>query len=80
VSGERQTNEKKWRRFRKEFSIPSHSDTSSVGAKFEAGILYIKLPKLIKNLNVQTPTPTKPTLQAVAETGVARLGGPPQNQ
>ncbi|WJX59148.1 hypothetical protein P8452_44507 [Trifolium repens] len=63
VSGERQTNEKKWRRFRKEFSIPSHSDTSSVGAKFEAGILYIKLPKLIKNLNVPTSTPTKPTLQ-----------------
>ncbi|CAJ2653775.1 hsp20/alpha crystallin family protein [Trifolium pratense] len=68
VSGERQTNEKKWRRFRKEVSIPPHSDTSSIGAKFEAGILYIKLPKLIKQQNIApTPTPTpapiKPTTQ-----------------
>ncbi|CAI8586579.1 unnamed protein product [Vicia faba] len=58
VSGERQMNDKKWRRFRKEFSIPSHSDTSRVAAKFEAGILYVKLPKLINQQNI-APTPTQ---------------------
>ncbi|KAL5101636.1 hypothetical protein RYX36_005963 [Vicia faba] len=58
VSGERQMNDKKWRRFRKEFSIPSHSDTSKVAAKFEAGILYVKLPKLINQQNI-APTPTQ---------------------
>lgn len=62
VSGERQMNEKKWRRLHKEFSIPPHSDTNNIGAKFEAGILYIKLPKLISQQNI-VPTPTKPITQ-----------------
>lgn len=62
VSGERQMNEKKWRRFCKEFSIPPHFDTNNIGAKFEAGILYIKLPKLINQQNI-VPTPTKPITQ-----------------
>lgn len=62
VSGERQMNEKKWRRLHKEFSIPPHSDTNNIGAKFEAGILYIKLPKLINQQNI-VPTPTKPITQ-----------------
>ncbi|KAI5433575.1 hypothetical protein KIW84_020750 [Lathyrus oleraceus] len=58
VSGERQMNEKNWRRFRKEFSLPSHSDTSKISAKFEAGILYVTLPKLINQQNI-APAPTQ---------------------
>ncbi|CAK8538532.1 unnamed protein product [Lathyrus sativus] len=58
VSGEKQINEKKYRRFRKEVSIPSHSDTGKISAKFEAGILYVKLPKLINQQNI-APTPTQ---------------------
>ncbi|KAK7276561.1 hypothetical protein RIF29_17704 [Crotalaria pallida] len=59
LSGERQMSGNKWRQFRKEFPIPQESDTNGVSAKFENGILYIKLPKLITPIK-PTPTPTPP--------------------
>lgn len=59
VSGERQISENKWRRFRKEFPMLSDSDTSGISAKFEAGILYVKLPKVI-NKQPQTQEIPKP--------------------
>lgn len=52
MSGERQIDEQKWRRFFREFAVPFDSDTNEIGAKFERGTLYIKFPKLI--------TPSKP--------------------
>ncbi|CAL0317578.1 unnamed protein product [Lupinus luteus] len=73
LSGERQMSENKWRQFRKEFPIPNESDTSGVSAKFESGMLYIKLPKHITPIKTQPPTiqeapknpqqPTTPNVQ-----------------
>ncbi|XP_054797012.1 17.6 kDa class I heat shock protein 2-like [Prosopis cineraria] len=48
VSGEQQVAEDKGsvlRRFHKEFSVPRDIDINQIGAKFEDGKLYIKLPK-----------------------------------
>ncbi|CAL5190354.1 unnamed protein product [Lathyrus oleraceus] len=58
VSGERQMNEKTWRRFCKEIFIPPYSDASKMSAKFEAGVLYVKLPRLIKQQKI-APAPTQ---------------------
>ncbi|MED6168318.1 hypothetical protein PIB30_010651 [Stylosanthes scabra] len=54
LSGERKIGDTKIRKFYKELSIPSDADTSSISAKFENGILYVKLPKVI------TPIPQPP--------------------
>ncbi|KAJ1432163.1 HSP20-like chaperone [Sesbania bispinosa] len=64
LSGERQISENKWRRFHKEFTIPTDSDTSGISAKFEAGMLYVRLPKMIKKLQIpnnNVPKPQQPT-------------------
>ncbi|KAI5433576.1 uncharacterized protein LOC127117954 isoform X1 [Lathyrus oleraceus] len=58
VSGERQMNEKTWRRVCKEIFIPPYSDASKMSAKFEAGVLYVKLPRLIKQQKI-APAPTQ---------------------
>ncbi|XP_019459295.1 PREDICTED: inactive protein RESTRICTED TEV MOVEMENT 2-like isoform X2 [Lupinus angustifolius] len=55
LSGERQISDNKWRQFRKEFPVPNESDTSGVSAKFENGMLYIKLPKYITPIKTQPP-------------------------
>lgn len=48
ISGERPTGENnKWKRFRKEFNVPSNVDVTKMTAKYEGGILYIRQPKLI---------------------------------
>ncbi|KAJ1386408.1 HSP20-like chaperone [Sesbania bispinosa] len=68
LSGERQISENKWRRFRKEFTIPTDSDTSGISAKFEAGMLYVRLPKMINKLQIpnnNVPKPHQPTQQEV---------------
>lgn len=69
-------NEKKWRRFRKEFSIPSHSDTSKIAAKFEAGILYVKLPTLINQQNI-APTPIQQEPQKPQQQTIPRKPNTP---
>ncbi|WVZ21553.1 hypothetical protein V8G54_008875 [Vigna mungo] len=56
LRGERKISDNKWRRFHKEVILSDSHDTTGINAKFEAGMLYIKLPKLIK-----PPTPTSPT-------------------
>ncbi|KAL5576038.1 hypothetical protein UlMin_017737 [Ulmus minor] len=45
INGERPIGGTKWRRFSKEFPITSDWDTSQISAKFEGGILYVKVPK-----------------------------------
>ncbi|XP_052108215.1 inactive protein RESTRICTED TEV MOVEMENT 2 [Arachis duranensis] len=61
LSGERRIGDSnKIRKFYKELPIPSDTDTSSISAKFENGILYVKLPKLITSIDeppVLPPTP-----------------------
>ncbi|XP_057726415.1 uncharacterized protein LOC130941831 [Arachis stenosperma] len=61
LSGERRIGDSnKIRKFYKELPIPSDTDTSSISAKFENGILYVKLPKLITSIDeppVPPPTP-----------------------
>lgn len=60
ISGERQISNNKYRRFRKEIQLPLHLDTNTIAAKFESGILYIKLLKHInKNNNEQQNVPTQ---------------------
>ncbi|KAE9614919.1 hypothetical protein Lal_00036166 [Lupinus albus] len=71
LSGERQINEKRWRKFQKQFSVPTESDTNGVSAKFESGMLYVKLPKLIK------PTPQPPTPTTITPTP-QKVPKPPQ--
>ncbi|XP_057441550.1 uncharacterized protein LOC130733410 [Lotus japonicus] len=64
LSGERQISENKWRQFRKEIPVPSDSDTNGISAKFEAGMLYVRLPKVINKVQTPTITPTPPTQEA----------------
>lgn len=47
ITGERPIGHNKWRRFMKEFPLSPDRDTNRISAKFEGGILYVKLPKLI---------------------------------
>ncbi|XP_021720617.1 inactive protein RESTRICTED TEV MOVEMENT 2-like [Chenopodium quinoa] len=47
ISGERPIGDNKWKRFHKEFNVPSNIDMKDMTAKFEGGILYIRQPKLI---------------------------------
>lgn len=47
VTGERPIGHNKWRHFMKEFPLTPDRDTNRISAKFEGGILYVKLPKLI---------------------------------
>lgn len=77
VSGEKQINENEWGRFCKEIAMPTDSDTSGISDKFEAGMLYVRLPKMMDNNNINskklqspnfnapTPTPTKPATTTV---------------
>lgn len=64
MSGERQVEGNKWRRFYIEFPAPQDSNTNDIGAKFEKGILYVKFPKLIAPqqppTTQQAPPPPKP--------------------
>lgn len=45
VSGERPVNEKKQRRFYKEYKVPNDSNTEAIQAKFASGILHVIMPK-----------------------------------
>ncbi|KAJ4833860.1 hypothetical protein Tsubulata_035724 [Turnera subulata] len=47
LTGERQVNGNRWSRFRKEIAITSNYDPNEITAKFEKGILYVKMPKII---------------------------------
>ncbi|KAK7300352.1 hypothetical protein RJT34_11196 [Clitoria ternatea] len=65
VSGERKISDNKYRRFRKELPIPETNETSGISAKFEAGMLYVRIPKVstpIKPQPVTTPTLTQQVL------------------
>ncbi|KAL1307787.1 hypothetical protein HN51_049687 [Arachis hypogaea] len=70
LSGERRIGDSnKIRKFYKEIPIPSDTDTSSISAKFENGILYVKLPKRITSIDEPpTPTPTPVPAPALAPT------------
>ncbi|MED6133459.1 hypothetical protein PIB30_028379 [Stylosanthes scabra] len=57
LSGERKIGDTKIRKFYKELPIPSDTDTSSIAAKFENGILYVKLPKVINSIPQPLPPP-----------------------
>ncbi|XP_060966102.1 inactive protein RESTRICTED TEV MOVEMENT 2-like [Cannabis sativa] len=66
ISGERLISQNKWRRFIKEFELDLNCDTSKISAKFEGGILYVKVPKPTTKTTTQpprkpTPTPTPTT-------------------
>lgn len=60
ISGERPIGENKWRRFNKEFGVPSNCDTKEITAKFEGGILYIRQPKVITPQALPLPLPQPP--------------------
>nr|XP_027104471.1 uncharacterized protein LOC113725484 [Coffea arabica] len=68
VSGEREAENNKVIRFQKEFRISSDINTKKIAAKFDGGILYVRLPKLIapggkqdSKLTIpERPTPQKP--------------------
>lgn len=60
VSGERQIDEQRWRRFRKELNIPSDSDANDIRARFERGTLYVRFPKLITSSKPQLAEAPKP--------------------
>nr|GME19328.1 inactive protein RESTRICTED TEV MOVEMENT 2-like [Ipomoea batatas] len=47
ISGERQLEGNKWKRFLKEFQVSPNCDTNRISAKFQSGTLYVTLPKLI---------------------------------
>ncbi|OIW16252.1 hypothetical protein TanjilG_18967 [Lupinus angustifolius] len=76
LSGERQIRDNIWRQFHKQFSLPSDSDTNGVSAKFESGMLYVKLPKLIKP--TQPPTSTTPKTTTTPTTTSQKVPKPPQ--
>lgn len=68
VSGDRPIGHNKWRQFVKEFPLADDSDTNKISAKFEGGILYIKVPKAVpvstttpKETAKPKPTTPKPT-------------------
>ncbi|KAJ8446171.1 hypothetical protein Cgig2_015942 [Carnegiea gigantea] len=61
ISGERPIGENKWRRFHREFRVPANCDTKEITAKFEGGILYLRLPKAI------TPATARDQLQDKAK-------------
>ncbi|TQD85524.1 hypothetical protein C1H46_028936 [Malus baccata] len=62
VFGERALgHDNKWQRFRREFPIPVNCDTNDITARFENGILYVKLPKTIAPAVVESrDKPQKP--------------------
>ncbi|KAH0996602.1 hypothetical protein GBA52_020466 [Prunus armeniaca] len=64
VLGERPLDGNKWERFRKEFPIPSNCDPNDISAKFENGVLSVKLPKMIAPAAVNTNVPKPPTTEA----------------
>lgn len=53
ISGENPVGDNKWRRFHKEFKIPTNCDTKAITAKFEDGILHIRQPKLITSASAE---------------------------
>lgn len=53
ISGSRLAENNKWRRFQKEFPVTPGRDPQRISAKFEGGILYVKVPMMIPT----TPTP-----------------------
>ncbi|XP_008230937.1 PREDICTED: protein RESTRICTED TEV MOVEMENT 2-like [Prunus mume] len=66
VLGERPLGGNKWERFRKEFPIPSNCDPNDISAKFENGVLSVKLPKIIAPVPKPSTTeaPKPPTKEA----------------
>ncbi|KAH9619318.1 hypothetical protein KSS87_004053 [Heliosperma pusillum] len=60
ISGERPLGDHKYRRFHKEFRLPSKCDSKKITAKFEGGILYIRQPKLITPATVPPLRPPQP--------------------
>ncbi|BAT79743.1 hypothetical protein LR48_Vigan04g039100 [Vigna angularis] len=61
LRGERKISDNKWRRFHKEVILSDSHDTTGINAKFEAGMLYVKLPKLIKLPPPPSPRPQEPS-------------------
>ncbi|KAG4962100.1 hypothetical protein AAZX31_14G042800 [Glycine max] len=62
VSGGRKISDNKLRQFRKEEPLSDYHDTKGITAKFEAGMLYVRIPKVFKPQPPPTTT-TKPTQQ-----------------
>lgn len=61
LTGERKISENKWRKFRKDEKLSDFHDTSGISAKFEAGMLYVRLPKIIKPIQEEPPSKTDQT-------------------
>lgn len=51
----------KWSRFQKEFPLASDCDTNKISARFEGGILYVRIPKPIPSKTSPIPASPKPT-------------------
>ncbi|KAF5447411.1 hypothetical protein F2P56_032965 [Juglans regia] len=47
ISGERPLGDQKYRRFKKEISVPLNTETTEITAEFEKGTLYVRHPKAI---------------------------------
>ncbi|KAK9999248.1 hypothetical protein SO802_018851 [Lithocarpus litseifolius] len=62
VSGQRSLGKNKWKRFDKEFSIPTNVDTNAISAKYDENIIYVKLPKVIAPAELREEQHSKPHL------------------
>lgn len=80
VSGERQIGNNKWRRFSKEFTVPSSCDTKGITAKFEGGILYLRQPKLITSSPARAPKTAATSPSAAGATAAAASAPRPDAQ
>ncbi|KAF7123099.1 hypothetical protein RHSIM_Rhsim12G0159300 [Rhododendron simsii] len=56
IGGERQT-EYKVIRFEQTFKIPENSNTEKISARYDGGILYVIVPKLVKDKEREPPSP-----------------------
>ncbi|KAM7522777.1 hypothetical protein LguiA_012679 [Lonicera macranthoides] len=61
ISGERQLEDNTWSRFRKQFAISNNCDLNGISARFDAGVLYVRQPKLIMPAEKQEEE-EKPTI------------------
>ncbi|KAL1552854.1 inactive protein RESTRICTED TEV MOVEMENT 2-like [Salvia divinorum] len=64
ISGQVPLPNNRWSSFQKDFPVPENCDTNKITAKFEEGILYVRLPKEETKLApAETPQPHKPAVK-----------------
>ncbi|KAG6387709.1 hypothetical protein SASPL_152901 [Salvia splendens] len=78
ISGQRLLPNNRWSSFQKDFPVPENCDTNKITAKFEEGILYVRLPKEEKKLApAEAPQPPKPAAKLTTPPAPAAKIDPP---